>query len=229
MPTRAAGIISSLLDATSLRTFAVIAIPALFAAILHWSNLSSRRWKLRMLRHKSFRQMLKNEAWRKASPFEFHTTMSDAFGQSLDPIEFAFIQTRMRPLELMKDRFAAGIWIRFDQATLRYHWMNRTEPRHRWATPASFVATATGVILLSLSGTLAWYCVSHGDWTWFFAAEIGAGFSFAALVAGRTLDAATRFSAWEDRHPEVRPMPDALKPRKRIVPRRRKAAPPANA
>jgi len=229
MPGQPAEILSSLLDAPSFRTFAVIAIPALFAAVLHWLNFSSRRWKLRTLKHKTFRQLLKNEAWRRASPYEFHTAMSDAFGRSLDPIEFAFIQTRMRPLELMNKRFAAGRWIRFDREKLHYHWVGKTAPAHRWAQLGSFSATLAGILLMSAAGTLGWFCISHRDWTWFFAAEIGAALAFAALVVGYTLDAAKQFSKWEEDHPQAQPMPDKLKPRKRIVPKRKKDSAPANA
>jgi hypothetical protein len=228
MPTQYADLLSTLKQAHSLEALVAATVLMLLVTALRWLNLSERRWKLRSMKHKPFRQLIRNDAWRKVSPYEFHAAMQDAFGRSIEPIEFAFIQTRARPMELLKNRLAAGPWMRFDAEKLRYRGRGDTPIGRRAMTIWGFVSTLAGIAFMAIAGTLAWLALSQRTWGWVPAAEICAALAFIGLLFGSSLEAAAELSRWGERHPEASPIPAALKPRKRIVPKDRKdpSAPP---
>ena len=226
MPSNASEIIATARDFQPLQTFLVFVASGVLAFILHVLNISQRRWKLRAMKHKPFRQLVKNDGWRKASRFDFHAAMQDAFGRSLEPVEFAFMQTRSRPLALLKDRFAGASFVDFNVEQMRYEWRGKTQRDPATLAKWANFWTFAGIFLVSLAITLSWQGLQSLSPTFVFPILLSAMAGAFGFLVGNALEAASRLLRLQELYPEAADIPKELTPRRRVVPKKKKPANP---
>ncbi|NCT82928.1 MAG: hypothetical protein GXC94_07280 [Comamonadaceae bacterium] len=96
--------------------------------LLAWVRLRERQWMLSSKRKRAAREMFKKSAWKKAAPLDFHFAMTDAFGQSVELNEMAFIEARQAPVQLLLNRIKAGPFVQYVEEEGTY-----VDPRRPWA------------------------------------------------------------------------------------------------
>lgn len=206
--------------ATFLKDWRVLAgfMAAPVPVVVAWLRLRERNWRHTARRSKAFRTLIRENSWREAPVLDFHSACDDAFGQTIEKVELAFIETRCRPLQMLRDRWKAGGNVRLNEKCSGYD-DNRsgTGSKFKFRTCARFWTAASALFAL-LAAPLVLYSVSRPSWAFApviveFGMAIWASIWFAQQM--EAADRVTTLSAY----PPSRPIPPELEPRKPSIER----------
>lgn len=139
------------------RVLAGIFIGAPLVYWLQWTKSREASWQLRTRKREAARALFKDSAWRKASPFDFHFAMGDAFGRSIEPCELHFIESRQDPVRLLMNRISAGASVRFVPKDQRY-----VDSRRKTRFSLGFVSTS---MMLTASVSVPTFGIA-AFWAW---------------------------------------------------------------
>lgn len=177
-------------------------------AVSGWVRFNERRWRFSSRKSKVLRKLIEKDEWRKAPPLHLQYALQDAFGRSLEPVELAFIETRVRPLQLLRDRMDSGGLVRLADDVKSYErtskgaWLSFGTWSKIWQFFAAIAGASTIATVLG--------AVQSGKYLLLIVAFNIAALSLLAFWASNMLDAAGRVLSlkW---HPEMRDIPPDLK------------------
>jgi hypothetical protein len=122
-----------------------------------WVRLLESRWRLTYRRSEALRQLLARQGWQHTPNLLLQFALIDAFGGELDRRELAFIETRSRPLTLLRKRVRAGLSVRLKEDGSGYE--DRRESMARWLSLnawSNLFAAGAAVTFVVTVACLAW-------------------------------------------------------------------------
>lgn len=167
---------------------------------LQWKKSRETSWLLLSRKREAARALFKEGAWKRAAPLDFHFTMRDAFGRSVEPCELEFIENRQDAARLLMNRIAAGAALRFVQSEGRYV-DARKHPRLSFAAVSALFTVLASVALPSFGLAAFWGWKSGNHFLLLMSLLYGVSIFIGSVYVSLAADAAKYVISGEGHEP----------------------------